>query len=978
MPEGLRERLAQAAQDEGRSLNREIVARLEQSFEPIQTRQGRGEHRMLAKHGRPAIAVGLVAAVAVLLAIVAGVSGGPTSALKSQKLGADPDRLISKNRMTPGLRGQGDPAPAATQLALEELGNKTYPASTLPFKWQKDAMGTWTEIRNRGADGGGSWQLAGPSTATYPSILNRTNADYVASGRVTSLAIAPTCTAGNCRLWVGAAGGGVWRTDDALASTPSWTNVSGSFGTSAIGALTYDAGSGTLYAGTGEPNSSADSDAGIGIYKSTDGGDSWTLLPGSADIAEGNSVGGIVVSGSSLLVATTHGVAGMAGVGGGAQPSTIRPDTPKPGLWKLNADGTSSLLFDDSTGAWGATSVQVDSHGTIYISSEGRGILRSADGGASWEQIFQASTPGNRTEFAINTVNPGGHTRIYIGDGGASSTTTGVYKADNIDTTPAATLLTGGTNGGYTKISTSATGSGWLVRNYCTAQCWYDNFVVSPAGHPEVVYVGGSYDYDFQPFGIDNGKAVVMSDDAGEHWYDQTRDAGDNGIHPDQHALVVNPANPRQFFEGSDGGVVRSSGSTTDMSGTRCPASLADLGSALFVTICQNANKAVPTRIDSLNTGLSTLQFQNIALNPASPTDLMGGTQDNGTWEGTAGNQSWPQTIYGDGGIAQFDTGNSSFRLNEFFSQYTDVNFQNGAPDKWVVVSGPFFASKEVSAFYKPQLADPVTSGTLFVGLQSLWRTQDFGGSQGDLEANCPEFTTPGDKAGCGDFVPLGDPSGHGGPNSPSDLTAAGPYGTDKTGGYVVAVARASSDTSTLWTATRRGRVFVSKNADAAAGSVSFTRIDAGSGLSASSSPTPRRFVSGIVVDPKNPNHAFVSFGGYNNATDGVTPAVPGHVFDVTFDPKSGKATWTSLDNGNGPLGDLPINALALDAKTNRLYVGTDFGVLVSVGKSGMWRPAAAGMPMVAISGLTLDSKNRVLYAATHGRAIWSLQLNGK
>ena len=73
----------------------------------------------------------------------------------------------------------------------------------------------------------------------------------------------------------------------------------------------------------------------------------------------------------------------------------------------------------------------------------------------------------------------------------------------------------------------------------------------------------------------------------------------------------------------------------------------------------------------------------------------------------------------------------------------------------------------------------------------------------------------------------------------------------------------------------------------------------------------------------------------------------------------------------------MPINALALDAKTNRLYVGTDFGVLVSVGNSGKWRPAADGMPMVAVSGLTLDSKNRVLYAATHGRAIWSLQLNG-
>lgn len=215
----------------------------------------------------------------------------------------------------------------------------------------------------------------------------------------------------------------------------------------------------------------------------------------------------------------------------------------------------------------------------------------------------------------------------------------------------------------------------------------------------------------------------------------------------------------------------------------------------------------------------------------------------------------------------------------------------------------------------------------------------------------------------------LRDPSGKGGPDSPSDLTASGAYGTDKTGGYVVAIARAPSDKSTLWTATRRGRVFVSKNADAAAGSVSFTRID--------QSQAPRRFVSGIVVDPKDANHAFISFGGYNNATDGVTAPVAGHVFDVTYNPANGKATWTSLDNGSGPLGDIPVNALALDAKTNRLYAGTDFGVLVTIGRSGKWRPAADGMPVAAISGLTLDSSRRVLYAATHGRAIWSLQLNG-
>ena len=254
---------------------------------------------MPRKYVRPAIALALVAAVAGLLAIVAGVSHAPTAAVKSQKLSGDPDRMSLKNRSTPGLRGQGDLAPAAAQLALEELQNKAYPSSTLPFAWRAGAKKAFAAAASRGSGGSGSWQLAGPSVGTYPTILNRTNADYVASGRVTAVAVAPTCVSGNCRLWVGAAGGGVWRTDDALASTPSWTNVSGSFGTSAIGALTYDSATNTLYAGTGEQNASADSDAGVGIFKSTDGGDHWTLLPGSPAMSQANAVSAIVVSGST-------------------------------------------------------------------------------------------------------------------------------------------------------------------------------------------------------------------------------------------------------------------------------------------------------------------------------------------------------------------------------------------------------------------------------------------------------------------------------------------------------------------------------------------------------------------------------------------------------------------------------------------------------------------------------------------------------
>jgi hypothetical protein len=91
-------------------------------------------------------------------------------------------------------------------------------------------------------------------------------------------------------------------------------------------------------------------------------------------------------------------------------------------------------------------------------------------------------------------------------------------------------------------------------------------------------------------------------------------------------------------------------------------------------------------------------------------------------------------------------------------------------------------------------------------------------------------------------------------------ITASGAlYGTDRSGGYVVAVERAPGDSSTLWAATQPGRVFISKNVDAEpASAVTFRRLDS---LAAND---PNRFVNGFGV-----------FRRPSGAT-GWTPAAPG------------------------------------------------------------------------------------------------------
>ena len=111
----------------------------------------------------------------------------------------------------------------------------------------------------------------------------------------------------------------------------------------------------------------------------------------------------------------------------------------------------------------------------------------------------------------------------------------------------------------------------------------------------------------------------------------------------------------------------------------------------------------------------------------------------------------------------------------------------------------------------------------------------------------------------------------------------------------MVATERAPGDARTLWAGTRVGRVFISKNADdAQPRNVRFTRLDTPS--------TPGRFVSGIAVDPADPNHAWISYSGY----EAYTPGEPGHVFEARYSPATGRTSrrtatpCTSTRRGTG------------------------------------------------------------------------------
>src|SRR5437762_3277328 len=854
------------------------------------------------------------------------------------KIAGEPDAISINSRTKPGdgpILGynKGGEGPIGGYEAYKSAA-RTYPANVIPPSMVQNAKNTFLKIAKQGDPKNNNfWLSYGPlQNSIQPGVLAFSGATNATASRVTALVIAPTCVAGNCRVWAGVAGGGVWRTDDALAADPSWTWLTGVLALNSVGSLVADpndSSGNTLYVGTGEGNRcSSGCEAGVGIYKTTDGGNNWTKLPdacvnnttyscaNSGDAFLGRGINQIVVDPTNsqhLFVGSALAVRGLSHViGEVGETQRFEPGANPVGVYESTDGGaTFTEVWNGNGSTFGVTDVGLDplDPTTVYASAFDQGVWRRSptlDGTTSATAFAQVFAPRfaaglgvDRTMFAATVK--AGKTRLYLTDGTAASSDSTApnaaqfWRTDNSNQSAAALLASesaGSTEppastvgpqfyNGWQKLSSNTTASPYYATmNFCTGQCWYDENVYTPAGLPDTVYVIGSYNYGEQPCntkgvgcgsGRSNGRAVLYSTTAGDPesvtpvnstpttrtFTDLTYDmqntpaswcglgefgealfggvsanlsclCAPNNIHPDQHAIVVNPSNPTQIFEGSDGGVIRTDATLGALS-FRCNSNeRAGLGAA-SLNNCKRLLSRVPNLITHIDKNLDTLQFIGVAINPSNPAEVQGGTQDNGTWSNNdpVGSQNdWPQNIYGDGGNSGYDGTSPTWRFNEFTSSFTDANFENGDPTKWVAIWWPLATSGEAVGFYWPQIGDPnPPSGAhpIFSGLQHVWRSWAFGAGANptavpqnttpdiaNYEANCPELTSSG-QPGCGDFQPLG---GAVGSNNPGDLTGT-VYGSDRTGGAISWLARNKADHGTLWATTSAGRIFVTPNADA-------------------------------------------------------------------------------------------------------------------------------------------------------------------
>ena len=319
----------------------------------------------------------------------------------------------------------------------------------------------------------------------------------------------------------------------------------------------------------------------------------------------------------------------------------------------------------------------------------------------------------------------------------------------------------------------------------------------------------------------------------------------------------------------------------------------------------------------ALNQGLGTVQFYGVDVADKNGA-LMGGTQDNATKFSPDGGLSWREmTPGGDGARPVLDDGSTwafgSYQLLSVFRGRTDgkdYSFET-------IMSG--LDEKGGANFMPPLAADPTDADVLLAGGASVWRSRNARGPR-------PTWSRIKEPLGTGaDCGPPGD--------------------------CVSAIAVAAADPAQLWVGHNNGRLFHS--ADGTAARPTWQDVDGGGVL-------PARLVTRIRVDAADARRVTVAFGGA-----GVN----------LYQSSDGGASWQALAGSDeATLPRVAVHDVVRDPAEARLrWAATDLGVYVSADDGERWLGFNAGMPVLPVTSLAWAG--RTLVAGTYGRGAYSVDL---
>jgi photosystem II stability/assembly factor-like uncharacterized protein len=705
------------------------------------------------------------------------------------------------------------------------------------------------------SDEGMRWRLIGPMRAGWSTMAQ-------------GIAEQPDT------YYFGAAGGGVWKTTDSGAT---WHSVFDAVAAPNIGAIAVAASApDTIYVGSGQVAARYDVGAGNGVYKSSDGGRSWSHIGLEAT----RHIGAIAVdprnAGHVLVAALGHyfGPNPERGVfrsddGGATWQQTLA----------INADtGAVDLATDPANpdivyaAAWQVRNYPWLSY-FMPNAGPGSGLYRSADAGRTWTRISGhgwpdatlgriglATAQGGRVYAVVNAAPYSGNVaHAGVVDAG------GLYRSDD-----------GGAN--WQRVSEAS----WLENDY------FGRITVDPANRDRLYATGQS---------------LRRSDDGGAHWIEFKGAPGGD----DYHYLWINPKHSERMVVASDQGTA----------------------------VSVNGGK---TWSDWYNQ--PTGQFYHLATDNRFPYWIYSGQQDSGTvglasrsdygvlsfrdWHPVGGDErdydvpdpQDPAIVYGSG---------LGGRLSRWNAHTGEV--QNISP--WPLSS---YGARPTDFSYRYTWITPIAVSQkspfpLYQGAQVLFRSNDRGQTWSTISPDLSAKSKTG-KACAGDLA----------------AAAARACGY----GVIYSIGLSPRDNDEIWIGTDDGQVQLTRDAGAHWGNVTPKQLPAWAK------------VATVDVSPTSPGSAYAAVD--NHRQDDFSP----HAWRTRDYGKS----WTQIGAGL-PAGGFVDVIRADPDKAGLLYAGTDTGVFVSFDDGDHWQSLQRNLPPAWVRDLSVHGDD--LIVATQGRAIWVL-----
>jgi len=660
----------------------------------------------------------------------------------------------------------------------------------------------------------------------------------------------------------GGVGSGVWKTTD---GGESWENISDdAFGTSSVGAIAVaESDPNVVYVGMGEHAvRGVMTSHGDGVYRSTDAGRTWTHL----------------------------------GLGNTRHISRIRIHPSNPDL------------------------VYVAAQGAAYAESEDRGIYRSTDGGESWVKVLYVSASASASELAMDPTNPRilyaafwDHVRYpwYVRSGGEGS---GFWKSKDggdtwapldeglpellgktaVDVSPANperlwAMVEADSAGGLYRSDDS--GESWRLMSEdwaLRARPWYYTEVFADPLDENTVYVLSA--------------PMMKSVDGGRTF---TRVATPHG---DNHDLWINPKDNRVMINANDGGA----------------------------NVSFNGGGSWSTQQNQ-----PTVQFYRVNTDNRFPYYVYGGQQDNSSvaiasW--SAGGIDW-KDWYPVGGcesaMPAFDKDDPRFvYAGCYMGIMSEYDHRTGASrnaQAYPVMPAALQAREMRYRFNwsAPLVVSHFEPNTIYHGANVLLRSRDRGRSWEEVS---PDLTRAQE-----------DKLGYGGGPITNEGAGGEIYGT------LAYVAESPLEEGLIWTGSDDGLVHVTRDGGATWSDVTPDGL-------------PEGLINAVDPSPHDPAKAYIAFSRYK--FDDFTP----HAYKTEDYGES----WTPIAEGFAH--DHWVRVVREDpVRAGLLYAGTEAGVYVSFDDGGFWQPLELDLPLTPVTDLQIQRERNDLVASTSGWGFWVL-----